>query len=85
MVGVSGGAGYYESRVITFVKAVKASVIATESSPCKDSTLISEIKQLDQTLMTVIDTGSLSISLLFIGTQVLRSSGWFVTLGITAP
>lgn len=84
MVGVSGGASYYESRVITFVKAVKALVIATESSPCKDSTLIRE-KQLDQTLMTVIDTGSLSISLLFIGTQVLRSSGWFVTLGITSP
>lgn len=83
MVGVSGGASYYESRVITFVKAVKALVIATESSPCKD--YISEIKQLDQTLMTVIDTGSLSISLLFIGTQVLRSSGWFVTLGITSP
>lgn len=84
MVGVSGGVSYYESRVITFVKAVKALVIATESSPCKDSTLIRE-KHLDQTLMTVIDTGSLSISLLFIGTQVLRSSGWFVTLGITAP
>lgn len=84
MVGVSGGASYYESRVrITFVKAVKALIIATESSPCQD--YISEIKQLDQTLMTVIDTGSLSISLLFIGTQVLRSSGWFVTLGITAP
>lgn len=83
MVGVSGGASYYESRVITFVKAVKALVIATESSPCQD--YISKIKQLDQTLMTVIDTGSLSISLLFIGTQVLRSSGWFVTLGITAP
>ena len=83
MVGVSGGASYYESRVITFVKAVKTLVIATESSPCQD--YISEIKQLDQTLMTVIDTGSLSISLLFIGTQVLRSSGWFVTLGITSP
>ena len=75
MVGVSGGASYYESRVrITFVKAVKALVIATESS-----------HSFDQTLMTVIDTGSLSISLLFIGTQVLRSSGWFVTLGITSP
>lgn len=36
MVGVSGGVSYYESRVITFVKAVKALVIATESSPCKD-------------------------------------------------
>lgn len=78
MVGVSGGVSYYESRVITLVKAVKALVIATESSPCKD--YISEIKQLDQTF-----TGSLSISLLFIGTQVLRSSGWFVTLGITSP
>ena len=64
--------------MITLVKAVKVLVIATESSPCKD--YISEIKQLDQTF-----TGSLSISLLFIGTQVLRSSGWFVTLGITAP